>query len=98
MTTSFGATPRQDRVHSRPGDRGRIGSRSGLVPALRSADRTQSGLLAQAALAVGDPVVIVAGAPPHAIGVTDLLRVRRLGDDDRSSTGLITDGNGVFTR
>ena len=135
--------------------------RSGLVPALREADRTQPGLLAQAALAVGDGlearalvaftlsgntvrrlarlhprqplialtpvrevrdqlalswgaravlvpdvasaedmvrvvdeallaidgfnrgdvVVFVAGAPPHAIGLTDLLRVRRLGDD-----------------
>jgi pyruvate kinase len=29
----------------------------------------------------GDVVVIVAGAPPHTVGVTDLLRVRRLGDD-----------------
>jgi pyruvate kinase len=37
----------------------------------------------------GDVVVIVAGAPPHTVGVTDLLRVRRLGDDlDRSPTGM----------
>ena len=28
----------------------------------------------------GDVVVIVAGAPPHTIGLTDLLRVHRLGD------------------
>ena len=32
----------------------------------------------------GDGVVIVAGAPPHTIGVTDLLRVHRLGAEDRT--------------
>lgn len=38
-------------------------------------------VLAMDGFARGDVVVIVAGAPPHAVGVTDLLRVRRLGDD-----------------
>jgi hypothetical protein len=28
-----------------------------------------------------DVLPLEAGAPPHAIGLTDLLRVRRLGDD-----------------
>ena len=32
----------------------------------------------------GDGVVIVAGAPPHTIGVTDLLRVHQLGAEDRT--------------
>jgi hypothetical protein len=35
--------------------------------------------LAMDAFAGGDIVVIVAGASPHAVGVTDLLRVHRLG-------------------
>ena len=30
----------------------------------------------------GDGVVIVAGAPPHTIGVTDLLRVHQLGAEN----------------
>jgi len=38
-------------------------------------------VLAMNGFARGDVVVIVAGAPPHAIGLTDLLRVRRLGDE-----------------
>ena len=41
-------------------------------------------VLALDGYARGDGVVIVAGAPPHTIGVTDLLRVHRLGADDRT--------------
>jgi pyruvate kinase len=37
-------------------------------------------LLAMDDFSRGDIVVIVAGAPPHTIGITDLLRVHRLGD------------------
>ena len=37
-------------------------------------------LLAMDTFTRGDIVVIVAGAPPHTVGVTDLLRVHRLGD------------------
>jgi pyruvate kinase len=41
-------------------------------------------LLTNGDFARGDVVVIVAGAPPHTIGLTDLLRVHRLGADDDS--------------
>jgi pyruvate kinase len=48
---------------------------------LRIVDQT---VLAIGGFAPGDGVVIVAGAPPHTIGLTDLLRVHRLGANDRS--------------
>ena len=59
------------------------GTHALLVPDARSAEEMVR-LVDQAVLAVdgfspGDEVVIVAGAPPHTIGLTDLLRVYRLG-------------------
>ena len=48
---------------------------------LRIVDQT---VLAIGGCTPGDRVVIVAGAPPHTIGLTDLLRVHRLGANDRS--------------
>ena len=48
---------------------------------LRIVDQT---VLAIGGFAPGDGVVIVAGAPPHTIGLTDLLRVHRLGANDRT--------------
>jgi len=60
------------------------GTRAVLVPDVGSAEdmvRAVDDALLAGGLAAGDVVVVVAGAPPHAIGVTDLLRVRRLGDD-----------------
>jgi pyruvate kinase len=59
------------------------GTRAVLVPDVASAEdmvRVVDDALLASDFAVGDRVVIVAGAPPHAIGVTDLLRVRRLGE------------------
>ena len=50
-----------------------VESSEGMV---RIVDQT---VLAMDGFSRGD-VVIVAGAPPHTIGVTDLLRVHRLGD------------------
>ena len=38
-------------------------------------------LLAMDDFAQGDVVVVVAGAPPHTIGLTDLLRVHQLDAD-----------------
>jgi len=59
-----------------------------LVADVRSADAmvrvVDQAVLALDGYARGDGVVIVAGAPPHTIGVTDLLRVHRLGADDRT--------------
>ena len=61
------------------------GTRAVLVPDVASAEDmvrvVDEALLAMDGFARGDVVVIVAGAPPHTIGLTDLLRVRRLGDD-----------------
>jgi pyruvate kinase len=61
------------------------GTRAVLVPDVASAEdmvrAVDEAVLAMDGFARGDVVVIVAGAPPHTIGVTDLLRVRRLGDD-----------------
>jgi pyruvate kinase len=55
-----------------------------LVPDVESAEDmvrvVDETLLAMADFAQGDVVVVVAGAPPHTIGLTDLLRVHRLGD------------------
>ena len=48
---------------------------------LRIVDQT---VLAIGGFAPGDGVVIVAGAPPHTIGLTDLLRVHRLGANHRT--------------
>ena len=60
------------------------GTRAVLVPDVASAEDmvrvVDEAVLAMGGFARGDVVVIVAGAPPHTIGVTDLLRVRRLGD------------------
>ena len=61
------------------------GTQALLVPDAQSAEEMVR-LVDQAVLAVdgfapGDEVVIVAGAPPHTIGLTDLLRVYRLGAD-----------------
>ncbi len=61
------------------------GTRAVLVPDVASAEDmvrvVDEAVLAMDGFARGDVVVIVAGAPPHTVGVTDLLRVRRLGDD-----------------
>ena len=61
------------------------GTHALLVPDAQSAEEMVR-LVDQAVLAMdgftpGDEVVIVAGAPPHTIGLTDLLRVYRLGAD-----------------
>lgn len=60
------------------------GTRAVLVPDVASAEdmvRVVDEALLARGFARGDVVVIVAGAPPHTVGVTDLLRIRRLGDD-----------------
>jgi pyruvate kinase len=61
------------------------GTRAVLVSDVASAEDmvrvVDEAVLAMDGFARGDVVVIVAGAPPHTVGVTDLLRVRRLGDD-----------------
>ncbi len=55
-----------------------------LVPDAESAEDmvrvVDETLLALDGFTRGDIVVVIAGAPPHTIGVTDLLRVHRLGD------------------
>lgn len=55
-----------------------------LVPGVESAEDmvrvVDETLLAMDGFAPGDVVVVVAGAPPHTIGLTDLLRVHRLGE------------------
>jgi pyruvate kinase len=59
------------------------GTRAVLVPDVGSAEDMVQAVdetLLASGFATGDVVVVVAGAPPHTIGVTDLLRVRRLGD------------------
>jgi pyruvate kinase len=61
------------------------GTTAVLVPGVESAEDMVR-VVDEAVLAIdgfnrGDVVVIIAGAPPHPIGVTDLLRVRRLGVD-----------------
>ena len=54
------------------------------VPNVESAEEmvqiVDETLLSMDAFTRGDIVLIVAGAPPHTVGVTDLLRVHRLGD------------------
>jgi pyruvate kinase len=59
------------------------GTTAVLVPNVESAEDmvrvVDETLLAMDDFTRGDIVVVVAGAPPHTIGVTDLLRVHRLG-------------------
>jgi pyruvate kinase len=60
------------------------GTRAVLVPDIASAEdmvRIVDEALLASGFHEGDVVVIVAGAPPHTIGLTDLLRVRRLGEN-----------------
>jgi pyruvate kinase len=57
-----------------------------LVPDVESSDDivrvVDQVMLGMEGFAAGDGVVIVGGAPPHTIGLTDLLRIHRLGDVD----------------
>ena len=60
------------------------GTRAVLVPDVGSAEdmvRVVDDALLGMGFAAGDVVVVLAGAPPHTIGLTDLIRVHRLGDD-----------------
>jgi pyruvate kinase len=61
------------------------GTTAVLVPDVGSAEDmvrvVDETLLAMDGFTRGDVVVVVAGAPPHTIGLTDLLRVHRLGED-----------------
>jgi pyruvate kinase len=61
------------------------GARAVLVPNVDSAEDmvrvVDETVLAMDGFTPGDVVVIVAGAPPHTIGLTDLLRVHQLGAD-----------------
>ena len=84
------AAPPASAHRAHPGSRGARqlalswGTRAVLVPEVASAEDmvrvVDEALLAMTGFAEGDVVVIAAGAPPHTIGVTDLLRVRRPGD------------------
>ena len=60
------------------------GTRAVLVPDIASAEdmvRIVDEALLASGFHEGDVVVIVAGASPHTIGLTDLLLVRRLGEN-----------------